>query len=288
MFKGTYTALVTPFINGNIDYESFEKIIHFQMKNNVTGIVVSGSTGEAATLTEEEQKNLIKTAVDTTGGKIKIIVGTGTNSTAKAIKLTKTASEFDIDGVLVVSPYYNKPSQEGLLAHYREISKNTDKNIILYNVPGRTGSNICVDTVVRLSEIKNIVCIKEASGNIAQMQEIIARTPEDFTLLSGDDPLTHPIMSVGGTGVISVTSNVMPAKVSEMVSSFLSGNLAKSLELHRSLLKFHDAMFIDTNPVPVKQALSDMGFCSNELRLPLVPMNENTLSKFRQLIKTLI
>ena len=281
MFTGSYTALVTPFKNDKIDFDSYEKLIEFQIENGITGIVTCGSTGEAVSLDENEQIECFKFTVEKAKGRVKVIAGTGTNNTKKVLRLTKAAKEAKIDGALIVTPYYNKPTQKGLFEHFKLIANEVDIPIILYNVPGRTACNLLPETVLKLSEIKNIVSVKEASGNLSQMQEICKHAPKDFTLLSGDDGLTLPIMSIGGKGVISVTSNILPKLISELVNDYLSGNYENALSKDRYLSDIHKAMFIETNPIPVKKALSYMNFCSSELRLPLSEIEDTSANKLK-------
>ena len=282
MFTGTYTAIVTPFKNGRIDEAAFERLIKIQIKAGVDGIVPVGTTGESPTVDNEEHLHIIALAIKYAAGKIKVIAGTGANATAEAIHLTREAEKLGADGSLQVAPYYNKPSQEGLFQHFREIAKNTKLPILLYSVPGRCGVEIGVDTVKRLGEsCKNIVGIKEAGGSCDRVSQLRAALGSRFVILSGDDSLTVPFMSVGAQGVISVASNVIPREVVQMVRAYLSGDAKKSLQLHEKYYPMFKDLFIETNPVPVKAALAMMGQIAEEYRLPLVPM----AAKNREVLK---
>lgn len=285
MFSGSYTAIVTPFKNGKVDFNAFEKLINLQYEAGITGIVPCGTTGESATLSHQEHDEVIEAAVKFAKGKLKVFAGTGSNSTAEAIRLSKHAEEVGCDGVLLVSPYYNKPTQQGLYLHYKEIANAIKIPVILYNIQGRTSVNIEPKTIARLAQdCKNIVAVKEASGSLDQMSQIKVLAP-DFTLLSGDDTLTLPVMSIGGVGVISVLSNIMPKEVAELVNAFLKGNLKKAEQMHYKLFPIVKAMFIETNPIPVKTAMEMMGLCSGDLRLPMCPMSDENKEVLR---KTLI
>jgi 4-hydroxy-tetrahydrodipicolinate synthase len=274
MFTGTYTALVTPFKNGKIDEPAYERLIKLQIKGGVDGIVPVGTTGESPTLDYEEHIHVIALAVKFAAGKIKVLAGTGANSTKEAIYLTKHAEKLGADGVLSVAPYYNKPSQEGLFQHYHAITRATNLPIMLYSIPGRCGVEISVDTVNRLAhDGVNIVGIKEAGGNVDRVSQLRAVLGPEFTILSGDDPLTLPFMAVGAQGVVSVVSNVIPREISHMVQAFSMGKPALALKLHQKYYRLFKDLFIETNPVPVKAALAMMGVMEEEYRLPLVPMN---------------
>lgn len=275
-FEGTITAIVTPFKKDlNIDFEKFKKLIEFQIENGVDGIVVCGSTGESATLSAKEKISLILTAIETVNGRIKVIAGTGTNNTAESIDMTTLAKEHGADGVLIVAPYYNKPTQEGLYNHYRAIADSNDIPVIIYNVPSRAVVNIHPEIQLKLAEdCPNIVATKEASGNLEQMSEIIRNAPEKFVLLSGDDALTLPIISIGGRGVVSVISNYAPKKFSEMVNYALKGKYNDARKIHYELFELMKLNFIEPNPIPVKAALSKIGLLDNYLRLPLMPITK--------------
>jgi 4-hydroxy-tetrahydrodipicolinate synthase len=272
MFEGVYTAVVTPFSGGKTDYEAFGKLIDWQMESGVNGIVPCGTTGESATLTEEEHVEVIDFVVKRVGGRVKVIAGTGSNSTQSAVEMTAAAEKSGADGALLVSPYYNKPTPEGLYQHYLAISESTSLPLVLYNVPGRTARNIPPEVVERLAELDNVVAVKEASGDIGQVSRLASSTP--LVILSGDDALTLPILSVGGKGVISVASNVVPVEMRVLVESYLAGDADKALAAHRKLFALFKALFLETNPIPVKAALAEMGRISEEYRLPLVSMKE--------------
>jgi len=275
-FEGTITAIITPFKKDlNIDFEKFKKLIEFQIENGVDGIVVCGSTGESATLSAKEKISLILTAIETANGRTKVIAGTGTNNTAESIDMTTLAKEHGADGVLIVAPYYNKPTQEGLYNHYRAIADSNDIPVIIYNVPSRAVVNIHPEIQLKLAEdCPNIVATKEASGNLEQMSEIIRNAPEKFVLLSGDDALTLPIISIGGRGVVSVISNYAPKKFSEMVNYALKGKYNEARKIHYDLFELMKLNFIEPNPIPVKAALSKIGLIDNYLRLPLMPITK--------------
>ena len=281
-FTGTYTAIVTPFKNGVIDETALERLIKTQIKGGVDGIVPVGTTGESPTLDYEEHVRVIELAVKFAAGRIKVVAGTGANSTSEAIYLTKAAEEVGADASLQVAPYYNKPTQDGLFQHFHAISRATKLPIILYSIPGRCGIEIAVETVDRLAhDSVNIIGIKEAGGNADRVSQLRAKLGRNFTILSGDDSLTLPFMSVGAHGVISVASNVIPREVSHMVKAYAMGNLDAALKLHSKYFPLFKDLFIESNPGPVKAALAMMGLMEEELRLPLVPMN----SKNREILQ---
>jgi 4-hydroxy-tetrahydrodipicolinate synthase len=274
MFTGTYTAIVTPFRQGVLDEAAIERIVKAQIKGGVDGIVPVGTTGESPTLDYEEHVRVIELAVQFAGGKVKVLAGTGGNSTSEAIYLTKAAEEAGADGSLQVAPYYNKPTQEGLFQHFSAIAKATKLPLVLYSIPGRCGIEIAVETTKRLAAAhKNIVGIKEAGGNADRVSQLRAALGPKFEILSGDDSLTLPFMSVGAQGVVSVASNVVPKQVSEMVRTFADGKIAAAQRLHAKLYPLFKDLFIETNPVPVKAALAMMGMIEEEYRLPLVEMS---------------
>jgi 4-hydroxy-tetrahydrodipicolinate synthase len=284
MFEGVYTAIVTPFAGGEVDYGAFEKLIEWQIESGVDGIVPCGTTGESATLTEREHAEVVDFTVRRAKGRVKVIAGTGSNCTRTAIELTLEARKSGADGALLVSPYYNKPTPEGLYQHYLAVSEATPLPLVIYNVPGRTGRNVPAEVVERLAQRENIVAVKEASGDLGQISRLAANTA--LTILSGDDGLTLPILSVGGRGVISVASNVVPVEMRALVESYLAGDPDKALAVHRKLLALFKALFVETNPIPVKAALAAMGRISEEYRLPLVSMKEeNRLELVRVLEK---
>ena len=286
MFTGTYTAIVTPFRGGELDEAAFELLIKMQIKGGVDGIVPVGTTGESPTVSYEEHIKIIQLSVKYAAGKIKVLAGTGANSTKEAEYLTKAAEEAGADGSLQVAPYYNKPTQEGLYQHFRAIAKGTKLPIVLYSIPGRCGVEIGVDTVKRLAaDYKNIVGIKEAGGNADRVSQLRQALGSKFEIMSGDDSLTLPFMSVGADGVISVASNVIPKEVSQMVRAFAKGDARKAAALHARYYPLFKDLFIETNPTPVKAALAMMKLIEEEYRLPLVPMNPKHWDVLRTTLK---
>jgi len=286
MFRGCFTALVTPFKDGVLDEDAFRGLIEFQIENGVDGVVPCGTTGESATLTHDEHNRVVDIAVEVAAGRVAVIAGAGSNSTSETIKLTQHAKDAGADGALLITPYYNKPTQAGLYEHYRKVAGEVDIPIVLYNVPGRTSVNMTPETVGRLSKIENIVGIKEATGDIAQVCEVIERSVDGFLVISGDDFITMPMLAAGAAGVISVTSNVAPREVSDMCRLFFEGKLQESRELHYRLQSLTRAMFLETNPIPVKTALSIMGFMEEEFRLPLVGLSEFNRAKLEKVLKS--
>ena len=286
MFRGTFTALVTPFRNGGIDVSAFEKLIETQIAAGITGIVAIGTTGESPTLSHEEREQLISLAVEAAHKRCLVIAGTGSNATQHAVTGTRMAEKLGVDGALLVAPYYNKPSQEGLFRHFKTIADATSLPIILYNIPGRCGVDIVPETVIRLAtECRNIVSIKEASGSVERVSELRRRLPESFTILSGDDSLTLPFMSVGAVGVVSVASNLFPLEVCALIRACESGDLKLAEKLHRKLLPLFKDLFIEPNPVPVKTAFGWRGAMSGEVRLPLCEMNEANQARLRKTLE---
>ena len=283
MWKGSYVALATPFKNGKIDEAAFRKLIEFHIDRGTDGLVPCGCTGEAATLTPTEQRHLIKIAVETSDRRIPVIAGTGSNSTHEAVELTSYAKKAGCDGALIITPYYNKPTPEGQYRHYAEIANNVDIPIMLYNVPSRTGISLLPETVARLSKVSNIVAIKEAAGSVQQVMDI--RALSDINIMSGDDSMTLPFMTVGATGVVSVVANIVPGKVHDLVQSFLDGDVEKSKKIHFEIMDLCKAMFIETNPIPVKTALSLMGMVDEEWRLPLCEMRPENKVKLEGVLK---
>lgn len=273
-FRGTATALVTPMQpNGDVDTEALRRLVEFQITNGISGLVPVGTTGESATLSHPEHHHVMDVVAEQTAGRVPLIVGAGSNSTREAISLTQHARAIGADAVLSVAPYYNKPTQQGFFEHYRSIVEAVDIPVFIYNVPGRTGSNIAAETTLRLAELPGIAGIKEASGNIPQVMEILRHRPDNFVVLSGDDALTLPMMALGGDGVISVIANEMPAEFSQMVRHCLDGNFGEARVIHERLLDLMNLNFIDSNPIPVKTALAMMGMISESFRLPLTPMS---------------
>ncbi len=288
MFRGTYTALVTPFRDGEIDVAALERLIEGQIAAGVAGIVAVGTTGESPTLSHDEREHVIKLAVKTAKGRCQVLAGTGSYSTRDAIVATKRAEELGVDAALIVAPYYNKPSQEGLFRHFRAIAQETSLPIMLYNIPGRCSVDIAADTVERLAtECSNISSIKEASGSVDRVSELRSRLPNEFTILSGDDSLTLPFMAVGAVGVVSVASNLVPAQVCALVHAQEAGDVKSARALHRQLLPIFKDLFIEPNPVPIKTALSWRGMMSPEVRLPLCEMTESNQARLRKTLDSL-
>jgi 4-hydroxy-tetrahydrodipicolinate synthase len=282
MFTGAIVAIVTPFKNGCVDEEKFRELIEVQISSGTKGIVPCGTSGESSTLSHEEHDRVIKIAIDAAKKRVPVIAGTGSNSTEEALRLTKHAREAGADGALMVCPYYNRPTQEGLYQHFKFIAENVSIPVIPYNIPGRTGVNMLPETVARLSKISNVVGIKEASGSLKQMQDVINLCGDDFDVLSGDDFFTLPLLLIGGRGVISVISNVAPVEMADMIRFFEEGNLVRARQLHDKMVPLIDALFIETNPVPVKAALAMMGLIDDEVRLPLCKMSETNHEKLRE------
>ena len=293
MFSGTFTALVTPFRNDEVDVEALENMVEFQIQHGVSGLVPCGTTGETPAMSEEEDRVVVETVVRVANGRVPVVAGTGSNSTDIAIKYTRMAQEVGADGSLQVAPYYNKPTQEGLYRHFAAIAESTDLPLILYNIPGRTSVTISAETVASLAEIPNIVGVKDSTLSMNMISDVISLCGEEFDVLSGDDPMTLPLISLGGVGVISVASNVAPGAVSDMVKALLEGDWDRGRELHYELLPLFRALFVETNPIPVKTAASLLGLCSDEMRLPLIPMNgenlrrlQETMDRFAHLLPT--
>ena len=285
MFEGSFVAIVTPFKNGEVDASALRELIEFHIVNGTNGIVPCGTTGESATLSHAEHEEVIRISVETCKGRIPVLAGTGSNATQEAIELTLRAQKIGANGALLITPYYNKPTQEGLFQHFSAVAKETDIPIILYNVPSRTSINMLPGTVARLSSVNNIVGIKEASGSLVQVSEIIDLCGPDFEVISGEDPLTWPILAIGGKGVISVTANLVPNKFAKLVDAARTGDVETAKALHYELLKLNDIMFIETNPIPVKSALALMDRIQNEFRAPLCPPSEESLSQLKTVLK---
>jgi 4-hydroxy-tetrahydrodipicolinate synthase len=286
MFRGTFTALVTPFRNGAIDGAALEKLIEGQIASGITGIVAVGTTGESPTLSHDEREHVVRLAVTGSKKSCVVLAGTGSNATHHAVADTKMAEKLGADGALLVAPYYNKPSQEGLFRHFQAIARETMLPIMLYNIPGRCGVDILPDTVIRLArECRNIVSIKEASGSVERVSELRGRLPDEFTILSGDDSLTLPFMAVGAAGVVSVASNLFPAEVCALVRAYESGDVKSAAKLHRRLFPLFKDLFIEPNPVPIKTVLGWRGAMSGEVRLPLCEMSEANQTRLRKTIE---
>jgi 4-hydroxy-tetrahydrodipicolinate synthase len=271
---GAGVAVITPFKNGKVDYETFGKVIERLIEKGIHSIVPCGTTGESATLSNTEHEEVIRFTVEKVNKRVPVIAGAGSNSTAEAINLTKFAKKVGADAALSITPYYNKPTQEGLYEHFKAISESEDIPIVLYNVPGRTSVNMLAPTVARLAELKNIIAVKEASGNLTQISTIVSLCPESFSVISGEDAIVFPTLAVGGKGTISVAANIVPDKVAKMIEEFEAGNFDGSRKIQLELLPLIDALFFETNPTPVKTAAELMGISSSELRLPLVPMSK--------------
>jgi 4-hydroxy-tetrahydrodipicolinate synthase len=285
MFSGALSALITPFRDGVVDENAFRDLIEWQIESGIDGLVPCGSTGESATLSHAEHEQIIRIAVEQAHRRVPILAGTGSNSTAEAIRLTTFAREAGADGALVISPYYNKPTQEGIFKHYKLIASSVDLPLFVYNIPGRTGSNITPETFARLSEIKNIAGVKEASGAMDQISDIYRLCGDKFTILSGDDSLTLPIMALGGKGVIAVITNLMPRETHELAAAALAGDFARARELHYRMLALMRALFIETNPIPIKYAVSLMRKCSSEVRMPMTALTPASAEKLRAVMK---
>lgn len=283
MFEGSFVALVTPFKNGQIDYKKLKALVEFHIENGTNGIVPCGTTGESATLSFDEHERMIGEVVSMVGGRIRVLAGAGSNNTMEALRLTRHAKKVGADGALLITPYYNKPTQEGLYRHYKLIAEEVDIPIVIYNVPSRTGISILPETVAKLSEIKNIVGIKEASGSIDQTTQILQLC--NITVLSGDDSLTLPIMSVGGKGVISVVANVVPADIAALTRYCLEGNFEEARKCHHKLFPLCKGMFIETNPIPVKTAMKLLGKINGEMRLPLCDMTKEHENQLKNTLK---
>ena len=287
MFEGVFTALVTPFRNGAVDEAALRELVERQVAAGVDGVVPCGSTGESATLSHAEHCRVVEITVAAAGGRVQVLAGTGSNNTRESIELTRHAREAGADGALLISPYYNKPTQEGLVAHFAAIADEADLPMLVYNIPGRTASNMLPTTLARLAEIDQVVGVKEACGDIAQIAEVAALCPPDFALLSGDDALILPVICVGGHGAISTTSNVAPTEILALVRAARAGDLAEARRLHTRLLPLFDALFCETNPIPVKAALAALGLIDPEIRLPLTPLTDPNRERLQVVLKEL-
>jgi len=285
MFHGTMTALVTPFKNGKIDEDAFRAHLERQIEAGVDGVVPAGTTGEAATLSFDEHKHLIDVAVQHVNGRVPVIAGTGSNNTAESIELTQAAKDLGADAALLISPYYNKPTQEGIYQHYRAVAEAVHLPQVLYNVPGRTNSNMLPETVGRLSRIANIVAIKDATADMAQLTQTMAACDGNIEFYSGDDATVLPFMALGGTGVISVVSNVAPRTMKKLTEAMRSGDLVTARTAHQSLMALNDAMFMQSNPIPVKAACAMLGWMEDGLRLPLTSLDATGREKLRQVMR---
>jgi 4-hydroxy-tetrahydrodipicolinate synthase len=287
MFNGALTAIVTPFRDGAVDEPALRELIEWQIQSGIDGLVPCGSTGESATLTHAEHERVVRITIEQARKRVPVVAGTGSNSTAEAIRLTCSAREMGADGALLISPYYNKPTQDGIYKHYKMIAASVDLPLFVYNIPGRTASNILPETFQRLSEVRNIVGVKEASGSMEQVMDIRRLCGPRFTILSGDDSLTLPIIALGGNGLIATIGNVVPRETHDLVAAALCGDFARAREIHYRMLPLMRALFTETNPIPVKQALAFMGKCANELRMPLVQMSPAPADRLRNAMKEL-
>lgn len=284
MFKGSIVAIVTPMKNGKVDEKALRDLVEFQIQNGTDGIVPCGTTGESATLSYEEHCQVIDIVIDQTQKRVPVIAGTGSNSTHETIYLTEHAKKAGADCALIITPYYNKPTQEGLYQHFKAVAEAVDIPIILYNVPGRTAVNMLPETVIRLSKIGNIVGVKEASGSLDQATEILSNVDKDFALLSGEDSLSFPLFCIGAKGVISVATNIVPSMMADMWDSFDRGDFLRAREIHMKLFPLFKAIFFETNPIPVKKAVYLMGMIEDEIRLPLVTMTKTNEDKLRKVL----
>lgn len=289
MFKGALTAIVTPFTDqGELDEEALRKLVEFQIENNIDGIVPCGTTGESPTLGHEEHQRVIEIVIDAVKGRVPVIAGTGSNSTREAVEMTKKAADAGADASLQVCPYYNKPTQEGLFRHFSEIAKAVDIPLIIYNIKGRTGINMETSTLARLAkEHSNIAGVKEASGDINQMKDVLNTLPKEFDVLSGDDNMTFPLMKLGGKGVISVASNIIPNEIHELTQHALNGDFEKAEELHNKLLPLFEGIFIETNPIPIKASLAMKGMIKESYRLPMCEMQPENKEKLKKILEEL-
>ena len=285
MFSGSLVAIVTPFRNGKVDERALGELIEFQISNGTDGVVPCGTTGESATLSHQEHERVVAFTIEAVNRRVPVIAGAGSNSTDEAVALTKHAKQAGADGALLITPYYNKPTQEGLFRHYKAVAEQVDLPIVLYNIPGRTSVNMLPATVARLTSVRNIVAIKEGSGSIQQVMEIVKTCEDRIVVLSGDDALTMPMMALGAKGVITVTANIAPADMAAMVDAFAAGQYDKAKQLHYKMYNLFNALFLETNPIPVKEALAMMGKIDPELRLPLTPMAADNRDKLARHMK---
>jgi 4-hydroxy-tetrahydrodipicolinate synthase len=285
MFAGSFVAIVTPFRKGKIDERALAELIEWQIAQGTNGIVPCGTTGESATLSYEEHNRVIELTVEVVNRRVPVIAGTGSNSTDEAIELTKLAKQAGVDGALLITPYYNKPTQEGLYRHYKAVAEAVDLPLVLYNIPGRTGVNMLPATIARLSAIKTIVGVKEGSGSVQQASDVVQMCGDRITVLAGDDALTLPMMAVGAKGVVTVTANILPTDMANLVKAFADGKIDEARRIHFKLSPLFAALFYETNPIPVKEALGMMGKIDPELRLPLCPMAQDTREKLVRVLK---
>lgn len=287
-FGTLLTAMITPMLDDlSVDYDGAAKLAEYLVEHGSDGLVVAGTTGESPTLTDEERVKLFATVVDAVGGKVPVIAGTGSNSTAHTIELTKQAEKVGVDGVMLVAPYYNRPSQAGLLEHFKTVVQETQLPVMIYNIPSRTGVNITADTMLEIAKLRNVVAVKEASGNLDQVGEIIRRSGRDLKVYSGDDSLTLPVLSIGGDGVVSVASHLVGNRIREMIDAYNNGQTKSAADIHLDLLPLFKVLFITSNPVPVKIALSMMGLPAGPVRLPLANPSEEEINQIKQVMQEL-
>ncbi len=282
MFTGSMVALITPFKEGKIDWQSLDALVDFHIKNGTNGIVPCGTTGESATLDHREHHEVVQRVIKAVNKRVPVIAGTGSNSTGEAVELTRGAEKAGADGALLISPYYNRPTQEGIYQHYKKVAESVGIPIIVYNIPARTGSKIEPETLARLSEIKNVAGVKEATGSVEQAIDVIRLCGDDLAVYSGEDSLTFSLMALGGKGVISTVANIVPKEMSQLTDACLKGNWESGRKLQLKLIPLIRSVFLETNPIPIKTALSLMSKCTGELRLPLTPMSEGNLKKLKQ------
>lgn len=287
MFAGVLTALVTPFRDGAVDERALTELVEIQIAAGVDGVVPCGSTGEAATLSHAEHQRVVEVAVAAARGRVHVLAGTGSNNTVEAIQLTQHAKDAGADGALLISPYYNRPTQDGIVAHYAEIARRTSFPLVVYNIPGRTGSNILPSTIGRLAEVDQIVGVKESCGDMNQISHVIASVPDSFAVLAGDDWATLPMLVLGGKGVISTIGNVAPGEVVDLVRAFRAGDIERARSVHYRLQPLVDALFCESNPIPVKAALAMRGLIHEELRLPLLPISNGNRERLQAVLKEL-
>lgn len=289
MFRGVFTAIITPFKNGKIDYDSYFALLDKQIQAGVSGVVPAGTTGESPTLSHEEHAELIRETVRHVKKRILVVAGTGSNSTREAVELTEAACKDGVDGILQVNPYYNKPTQEGLYLHFKEVADHSSVPVMLYNIPGRTSVNLLPETVLRLSAHPKIRSMKEATGDLGQMSKLISLVDDSFTVLSGDDNLTLPLLAVGGVGVVSVISNIFPGSLVQLVDSFQKGDLKTARKIHYDFVDFFSLAFLETNPIPIKAVMHWNGYCSAEIRLPMTPLSSGAgADKLKKTVSDLI
>jgi 4-hydroxy-tetrahydrodipicolinate synthase len=287
VIEGVYTALVTPFQDGAVDEPALRHIVEHQVQAGVDGLVPCGSTGESATLSHEEHRRVVELVIEAAAGRVPVVAGTGSNNTREAVELTRHAKAAGASGALLISPYYNKPTQEGIFEHFAAIARETEFPLVVYNIPGRTASNILPGTLARLAELEQVVGVKEACGDVDQIAHVVAACPPEFSVLSGDDALTLPLLALGGKGVISTSSNVAPGSILELVRAARGGDFARAREVHFRLLPLFDALFCETNPIPVKAAVAMLRLCGDEVRLPLTPLTSGNRERLQAVLKDL-